>query len=121
MSLKNTAMKLFMSEVQEEREYARPQLLASGHLDIVVRTPKSFADVREYADFLMGGSAIMISFDAVDAALKNRIFDYLNGVAYIVRASVSRVNEDLLLYAPEQVDVSKEAAAKKNGVRSWLG
>ncbi len=118
MSWKNTAMKFFMAEEGQEEEFSRPQLVTSGHLNIVVRTPKTFADVREYADYLMGGSAIMISFDAVDGAMKNRIFDYLNGVAYIIRASVSRVNEDLLLYAPEQVDVNKEAARK--GVRSWL-
>ena len=120
MSWKNTAMKFFMAEEGQEEQFSRPQLVStSGRLDIVVRTPKTFEDVKEYADYLMSGSAIMISFDAVDGAMKNSIFDYLNGVAYIVRASVSRVNEDLLLYAPEQVDVNKEVA--KKGMRSWLG
>ena len=34
---------------------------------------------------------------------------------------VSKVTDDLLMYAPEQVDVNKEAAPKRSGVRSWLG
>ena len=107
MGIKNTAMKFFMAEEQEDRSFEAPHLVKSGHLNILVRTPVAFSDVREYADALMSGCAIMVSFDAVDAALKNRIFDYLN--------------DDLLMYAPEQVDVDKEAAPKRSGVRSFWG
>lgn len=93
MGLKNTAMKFFWSDEMEEQqeEYTRPRLLKSGHLNIMVRTPKSFADVREYADSLMNGSAIMVCFDAVDEALRYRIFDYLNGVSYIINADVKKL------------------------------
>ncbi|MBR4958970.1 MAG: cell division protein SepF [Phascolarctobacterium sp.] len=121
MGIKNTAMKFFMADEAEERGYEAPHLVKSGHLNILVRTPVAFSDVREYADALMSGCAIMVSFDAVDAALKNRIFDYLNGVSYIIGASVSKVTDDLLMYAPNQVDVDKEAAPKRSGVRSFWG
>lgn len=122
MGLKNTAMKFFWSDEMEEQqeEYTRPRLLKSGHLNIMVRTPKSFADVREYADSLMNGSAIMVCFDAVDEALRYRIFDYLNGVSYIINADVKKINDDLLLYAPEQVQVNKEEARASSNLRSWL-
>lgn len=122
MGLKNTAMKFFWSDEMEEQqeEYTRPRLLKSEHLNIMVRTPKSFADVREYADSLMNGSAIMVCFDAVDEALRYRIFDYLNGVSYIINADVKKINDDLLLYAPEQVQVNKEEARTSSNVRSWL-
>ncbi len=120
MGLKNTAMKFFMAEEREEQVYEGPRILKSGHLDFLVRTPRAFSDVRAYADALMGGSAVLVSFEDVDTALKNRIFDYLNGVSYIINASVSKVNDDLLLYAPEHVDVNKEVAAKRSGMRSWL-
>ncbi len=123
MDFKNTAMKFFTSAEDEEREeqYAGPRLVKTSHLNIMVRTPRSFTDVREYADSLMGGSAILVSFEAVDAALRNRIFDYLNGVSYIVSASVSYISDDLLLYAPEQVEIAKEKSVKRSGISSWLG
>lgn len=123
MGLKDTAVKFFMTEEQEDnaQAYVGPRLVKSGHLNIVVRTPKAFSDVREYADSLIEGNAIMVSFDSVDAALRNRIFDYLNGVSYIVNASVSRINEDLLLYAPEQVEVSKETVVKRGAFGFKLG
>lgn len=122
MDLKNTAKKFFWADDEElQEEYTTPRLVKSSHLNIMVRTPKAFADVREYADALMSGSAIMVSFDAVDGVLKRSIFDYLNGVSYIIGASVSIVNDDLLLYAPEQVEVDKKQPVKRSGVMSsWL-
>lgn len=124
MDFKNTAMKFFTSAPDDELEeqYAGPRLVKTGHLNIMVRTPRSFTDVREYADSLMGGAAILVSFEAVDAALKNRIFDYLNGVSYIVSASVEYISDDLLMYAPSQVTVAKEKGVKRSGgLGSWLG
>ena len=124
MDFKNTAMKFFTSAEDEEHEeqYAGPRLVKTGHLNIMVRTPRSFTDVREYADSLMGGAAILVSFEAVDAALKNSIFDYLNGVSYIVSASVEYISDDLLMYAPSQVTVAKEKGVKPSGgLGSWLG
>ena len=118
MGLKNTAMKFFMAEEVEERSYEAPRLVKSGHLNILVRTPVSFGDVREYADALMSGCAIMVDFNAVDVALKNRIFDYLNGVSYIIGANVTKVSDNLLMYAPNHVELDKEAAPKRSGVRS---
>ena len=124
MDFKNTAMKFFTSPADDELEeqYAGPRLVKTGHLNMMVRTPRSFTDVREYADSLMGGAAILVSFEAVDAALKNRIFDYLNGVSYIVSASVEYISDDLLMYAPAQVNVAKEKGVKRStGLGSWLG
>lgn len=118
MDLKGKALSFFMNDVEEDEQqvFEGPRLVKSGHLNIMIRTPKNFGDVREYADSLISGSAIMVCFDAVDGALKNRIFDYMNGVSYIVGASVSRVNDDLLLYAPQQVSISKKIVKS----RSWL-
>ena len=124
MDFKNTALKFFTSDVdaEQEEQYAGPRLVKTGHLNIMVRTPRSFTDVREYADSLMGGAAILVSFEAVDGALKNRIFDYLNGVSYIVSASVEYISDDLLMYAPAQVTVAKEKGVKRSaGLGSWLG
>ena len=110
------------SEEAMEEEYVGPRLLKTGHLNIIVRTPKSFMDVREYADSLLQGSAVMISFEAVDVEVKNRIFDYLNGVAYIAEAHVSVINDELLLYTPETVEVSKEqAVTRRSNLGSWIG
>ena len=111
MDLKNAARKLWHSDVEEDQVYSGPYLVKGGHMDILVRSPRQFSDVR--------GATLMVSFDAVDSAMKNRIFDYLNGVSYIIGATVSKVSENLLMYAPNHVEVDKEAV--KKSTRSWLG
>ncbi len=122
MSLTSSAMKFFRSDEETEmmEEYAGPRLVKQSHLNIMVRTPRSFEDVREYADSLMSGSAILVSFEAVDNALNNRIFDYLNGVSFICGATVSSISENILMYAPKQVEVNKESEPKRGGFRSWM-
>lgn len=115
MDLKNTALKLFGSNVDTE-EYEGPYLLQAGHLDIMVRLPHTFEDAREYADALMSGAALMISFAEIDNETRNRIFDYMNGVSYIINATVSKVSDSILLYAPNQVDVDKQILKRS----SWL-
>ena len=105
MDLKNTALKFWHTD-SEEAAYGGPCLVKSEHMDILVRA-------------LMSGCTLMVSFEAVDCVMRNRIFDYLNGVSYIIGARVSKVQDDMLLYAPSSVEVEKEAGKKSS--RSWLG
>jgi FtsZ-interacting cell division protein YlmF len=37
-----------------------------------------------------------------------RIFDYMNGVSYIMKAYVSKVRDNLILYTPETVEVERQ-------------
>ena len=64
MDLKNTALKLFGNNIDNE-EYEGPYLLQAGHLDIIVRLPHAIDDAREYADALMSGAALMTVEEAV--------------------------------------------------------
>ena len=116
---KKHCSKVLGIQILKKFGYGGPCLVKSGYMDILVRTPRQFSDVREYADALMSGSTLMISFEAVDCVMRNRIFDYLNGVSYIIGARVSKVQDDMLLYAPSSVEINKEAGKKSS--RSWLG
>ena len=116
MDLKNSALKLFSNEETEDK-YTGPYVVRPGQLDILVRTPRAYEDAVSYADKLMDGCAIMLDFTAVDKETRNRIFDYMCGVSYIVNASISKVSDSILMYAPAHVDVDKQAPKKS----SWLG
>ena len=59
----------------------------------------------------------MLDFSEVDKETRIRIFDYMCGVSYIVNASISKVSDSIMMYAPARVDVEKQAAKKT----SWLG
>ena len=116
MDFKNSAMKLFNNEEPADT-YAGPYVVRPGQLDILVRTPHTYEDAVSYADKLMEGSAVMLDFSEVDKETRIRIFDYMYGVSYIVNASISKVSDSIMMYAPARVDVEKQAAKKT----SWLG
>ena len=114
MNLKN-AKKLFWDT--EEETANRPYLVTSKHGNIVVRNPQKFSDVQAYADALMAGSTVMVSYGDLDKSVRTRVFDYLNGVSYIIGAQVEKVNGDLIIYAPSTVGIDKEEVKK---TRSWI-
>ena len=105
MDFKNSAMKLFSNEEPVDT-YAGPYVVRPGQLDILVRTPHTYEDAVSYADKLIEGCAVMLDFS-----------DYMCGVSYIVNASISKVSDSIMMYAPARVDVEKQAAKKT----SWLG
>ena len=117
MDLKNSALKLFNNSEESADTYTGPYVVRPGQLDILVRTPRAYEDAVAYADRLIEGCAIMLDFTEVDKETRNRIFDYMCGVSYIVNASISNVSESILMYAPSHVDVDKQAPKKT----SWLG
>ena len=116
MDFKNSAMKLFNNEEPADT-YAGPSVVQHGQMAILVRTPHTYEDAVSYADKLMEGSAVMLDFSEVDKETRIRIFDYMCGVSYIVNASISKVSDSIMMYAPARVDVEKQAAKKT----SWLG
>ena len=89
-------------------------------MDILVRTPRQFSDVREYADALMSGSTLMISFEAVDCVMRNRIFDYLNGVSYIIGAQRIQ-SAGRYAFVCSFFRRNKQRSRVKKSSRSWLG
>lgn len=107
MDFRSTALKLISSS-PEEGDYNGPYLVERKKLDFLVRVPHKFKDAASYADELMSGKAIMISFMSVDDETRVRIFDYMNGVSYITKAYVSKVRDNLILYTPETVEVERQ-------------
>ncbi|MEE3396434.1 MAG: cell division protein SepF, partial [Succiniclasticum sp.] len=116
MDFKNSAMKLFSNEEPIDI-YTGPYVVRPGELDILVRTPHTYEDAVSYADKLIEGCAVMVNFTEVDKETRNRIFDYMCGVSYIVNASISKVSDTIMMYAPARVEVEKQVARKT----SWLG
>ena len=105
MGIKNTTKKIFTSD---ESKYQIPQVSAPREVEIMMRTPWEFKDVQEYGEALLKGKVVMLNLERLDGANRNRVFDYLNGVAYIIKGTVDVVTEDMLIYCPQGVSVDKK-------------
>jgi FtsZ-interacting cell division protein YlmF len=106
--------KLLQTQTEVGKIEENPIAIKSD-LNILIRTPKAFKDVQDYADFLIHGNTILVSFSNVEVDIKQRIFDYLNGVSYIIDANVEKISDDMTLYVPNTANVSKDSKR-----RSWL-
>ncbi|MBQ0067036.1 MAG: cell division protein SepF [Phascolarctobacterium sp.] len=76
--------------------------------NVMIRFPNEFNDVQEYAEALINGNIVFLNLENLDGVDRNRVFDYMNGVAYIVNANVDTINEStMLIYAPSKIGIDK--------------
>lgn len=80
-------------------------------MKMVVVLPLKYEDVKEYADYLTSGIAVIVNFSQVDAYLQQCMIDFLSGVCYVVGGSNERVAEQILIYVPASVAINKELYA----------
>jgi FtsZ-interacting cell division protein YlmF len=90
-----------------DTETRGPVLVEAPSINMRIRTPRDFKDVREYADALMGGDTLLISYVDLDEEASTRVADYLSGVCYTVGAKVELITPDLVLYVPSAIGVER--------------
>lgn len=85
----------------------------SMHLRIII--PKSFEETQDIADSLLNGSAVVINLDGLDYMLAQRIVDFSCGACYALDGHVQQPSRNLLILAPENVDISGDAESLLDG------
>ena len=91
----------------DENEVTGPVLVADPVMNVRIRTPRNFNDVQYYADALMSGDSLLISYVDLDEAASTRVADYLTGVCYTVGAKAELITPQLVLYVPNTVGVER--------------
>lgn len=90
---------------------SRPQLTVHTtrvpELRVQIYVPENFDQVTDIADNLKGGKAVVVNYERVAAEDQRRICDFVNGACYIVNGCAKRISEQIVLYAPEGVDVAE--------------
>ena len=100
MGIKSTTKEKFTAE--------GGRMTAPRQMSIVYRTANDFRDVYHYAEALLANKPVMVNLERLDGANRNRVFDYLNGVAYIINGTVDVVTDNMLIYCPQGVSVDKK-------------
>ena len=100
------ARKLVTNE--ETGEQTNLTLLEQASLGIDIRTPLTMKDCTRYADALLDDQLVLVSFDKLSPEDRMRSEDYMAGVCYIAGATVAKINDDLMMYAPGKVEVARE-------------
>ena len=73
-----------------------------------VMDPRGFNDAQEVGDRLKNGQPVILNLQGVDRDLQRRLIDFSSGLAYAVAGSMQRVDDQVFLLTPSNVEVSQE-------------
>lgn len=76
-------------------------------MDILVTLPNNYDKGKELAKEFLNGKVIVVNFIRLSAEDKQRVFDYLNGVAYVTNADIKQVTTDTIVYLPAAFSAMK--------------
>ncbi len=113
-----TAPKEGASDWNEEPETApAPGVSFAGGASPValkVVKPKSYDDGPEIADYIAGGSTVLLNIELLDKNATKRLLDFLLGAVHVLGGSMNMVARGTFVFAPRSVgvsDLTEEVAA----------
>ena len=97
---------------REERPPARPlELVRRPDLAFELVVPEDFEAAQRIADRLRDGVPVLVDLQGCDRALAGRLTDFASGLVYALDGSLQYVGREVLLVAPDRVDVSGDEAS----------
>lgn len=70
--------------------------------------PSGFGDAPEVGDRLKANQPVILNLQGLSKELQRRLIDFSSGLAYAVGAKMERVNDQVFLLTPTDVEVSQE-------------
>ncbi len=82
------------------------QLNNSANVKVVIVEPNKFDDAQKIVDCLREDQPVIINFEKTDGEVVKRITDFISGTVYAIDGSIQSVGSDILLCAPQGIDIS---------------
>lgn len=77
----------------------------SGAFRMVVIEPKNIDECRKLIDNLRANKPVIINLEKVETDLARKMFDFLSGATYALKGSCQRINQNIYLFAPRNVNI----------------
>lgn len=92
----------------------------NSNMKIAVHEPLSYDDCPAIIDDIKVRKAVVLNFEQLDSALKRQIFDFVSGGLYAMDAKIQKVNKDIFILAPTNVEIDGLKDELKNrGIFPW--
>jgi cell division inhibitor SepF len=99
----------------EERRHdhsSRPlELVRPARFAFELIAPESFEVAQTIADRLRAGAPVLVDLSGCDRQLAGRLMDFCSGLVYALEGTLQQVGREVLLLAPDHVDVSGDEAS----------
>ena len=77
----------------------------TGAFKLVLIEPKSFDECPKLVDSLKAHKPIIINLEHLSTDVAKKIFDFLSGATYALRGNIQRINQNIYLFAPHNVNI----------------
>ena len=77
----------------------------SGAFKMVVIEPKNIDECRKLIDNLRANKPVIINLEKVETDLARKMFDFLSGATYALKGNIQRINQNIYLFAPHNVNI----------------
>lgn len=92
----------------------------NSNMKIVVHEPLSYDEAPKIVDDLKQRKAVVVNFEQLDGEIKRQIFDFINGGLYAIEGSIQKVNKDIFILAPTNIEIDGLKNELKNrGIFPW--
>ncbi len=93
---------------------------SSAQMRICIHEPLSYDESPLIVDDLRLRKAVILNFEQLDMSVKRQIFDFVNGALYSLDGKIQKVNKDIFILAPSNVEIDGLREELKNkGVFPW--
>ncbi|MDD4725785.1 MAG: cell division protein SepF [Tissierellia bacterium] len=90
------------------------------NMKITIHEPLSYEEAPAIVDDLKVRKAVVINFEQLDPGIKKQIFDFVNGGLYAIEGKIQKVNKDIFILAPSNVEIDGLKDELKNrGIFPW--
>lgn len=92
----------------------------NSNMKIAVHEPLSYEEAPNIVDDLKMRKAVVVNFEQLDATIKRQIFDFISGGLYAVEGKIQKVNKDIFILAPSNIEIDGLKDELKNrGIFPW--
>ncbi len=95
---------------QAPQAAAKPNVVAlpqTKATKMLIFQPTSFDEVQTMATSLKNRSIVVINLTNADTHIGKRILDFMSGTVYSLGGGVTKVNDEIIIFSPDNVDVSQ--------------
>lgn len=94
--------------------------LKATDLIITVHEPLTYEESPNIVDDLREFKAVVLNFEQLDLEVKRQIFDFVSGALYALDGRIQKVNKDIFVLAPSNVEIDGIKEELKNtGMFPW--
>lgn len=79
----------------------------AGSMKLIVIEPKNFEQCKTLVDSLRSKKPIIINLEKLETELAKQIFNFLNGAVYALSGSVTKVTNNIFIFAPGNVSITE--------------